>query len=141
MKDIIKKEIDRVIKESIPSIPRMIDGYIRDVITAEICQHLNVRYSFGEFKPDQNTERGAFRMAIYNQVAEQFKDMIQNNITDALSKRDMTAILGASRRGLNDAITWEFKRLWAEEMKVVARQEAEKMIEEVKSGLIEKSDG
>lgn len=43
MKDAIKKEVDRVIAASIQTIPRIIEDYIRDVITTEICQQLNLR--------------------------------------------------------------------------------------------------
>jgi uncharacterized protein YeaO (DUF488 family) len=139
MKDAIKKEVDRVIAASIPTIPRMIDVYIREIITKEICQQLNLRYSFGRFEPGNDSSGGAFRMELRNKVAEQFKDVMQKNLADVLTKRDMTAIKKAASKAVHEATMFEFRKLWAEELSEIAHQEAEKLVEEVKSGMMEEN--
>ena len=141
MKDAIKKEVDRVIAASIQSIPKIIDTYIKEVIIKEICQQLNLRYSFGEFRPDSDSSGGAFRLELRNKVAEQFKDVIQQNIADVLTKRDMTAIMKAASKSFHEATMFEFKRLWSDELREIAREEALKMVEEVKSGIMDESNG
>lgn len=135
MKDAIKKEVDRAVTASIPSIPRIIDTYIREIIVKEICHQLNLRYSFGEFRDDPDATCGAFRMEIRDKVAEQFKGVMQKNLADVVIKRDMTAIIKATSKSVNEAVIFEFKKLWADEVREIAHQEALKLVEEVREGL------
>lgn len=132
----IRNTIDNEIKNSILEIPWLVQKHIRQIVIAEICRQLNLRYSFNEFKPDYSRQEDSpLYIEIRDIIKDQYREAIQKNIKDVLTKRDMTQIMKGAKISIDEAIKFAFHNLWREELKIIAEREAEKLLVEIKEQL------